>query len=154
VQRRRQGTAVAALAFDRQVAREAAGHLLSVAAEAVAHFEAAGIEPQGGQGDRQGVAADEWPAEIGLAVHDRQRHGRGAPGGREDLARGDAEALEALFIGLMAPPQQLVEVHYSGGVGVAEAHGAAEQQPGIGIHRRGRRRRGRGRRGGRSTLAQ
>jgi hypothetical protein len=37
----------------------------------------------------------------------------------------------------MAPAQQLMKVHHPGGVGVAEPHGSAEQQPAGGIHGQG-----------------
>ena len=88
----------------------------------------------GFQLDRQGIATDQGPAEIGAAVDDRQGDGRRFAGGGKQFISGDAEAFQALLIGLVAPAQQLVEVHHAGGVRVAEAHLAAELQPAVGVH--------------------
>ena len=49
--------------------------------------------------------------------------------GWKQRGRLEAKALEALFIGLMAPAQQLLEMHHTGSVGFAETHAAAKQQP-------------------------
>ena len=50
-----------------------------------------------------------------------------------DLGRGDPEALQAFFVGLVAPTQQAMEMHHPGRIGVAEANRAAELQPGFGV---------------------
>ena len=88
----------------------------------------------GFQLDCQGIATAQGFAEIGAAVDDRQGDGRRVAGGGKQFVSGDAEALQALLIGLVAPAQQLVEVHHASGVRVAEAHLAAELQPAGGIH--------------------
>ena len=89
----------------------------------------------GPQLDREGITADQGPKVIGLAMHDRLGHVRRIAGpprpGKYGSGR-QAKPLQAFFIGLMAPAQQLVEMHHGGGVGVAEAHAALELQPGGG----------------------
>ena len=46
--------------------------------------------------------------------------------GWKQRSRLEAKALEALFIGLMAPTQQLLEMHHTSSVGFTEAHTAAQ----------------------------
>ena len=123
----------AAESVDRQVARQRLSHLLAVAAEAVAQLETAGIEPLRVQPNRQGIAANERPPVVGVAMHERQGHRWCAARGGEQLGRRDAEALQALLVGLVAPAQQLLEMHHPGGVGLAEAHRAAQEQPAVGV---------------------
>ena len=100
----------------------------------VTQLKAARIDPPGVQFDHQGIAAGQGRQEVGLAMDDRQGDGRGMARAWEHLRRRNAEALQALLVGLMAPAQQLVEVHHAGGVGVTEAHAAAEQQPAAGVN--------------------
>ena len=60
-------------------------------------------------------------------MHERQGNGWYLPRGGKDFSGRQAIALQAFFVSLVTPAQQLVEMHYPGGVRVPEAHGAAEQ---------------------------
>ena len=116
---------------------------LTSASKGVGHLEASLIKQARLQGDLKAISGHERPAKIGAAMHDRQ----GNAEGRLDAIRGrlrpwglshrplrpwknlgctNAEALQALLIGLMAPAQQLVELDHAGGVGVAEADRALQ----------------------------
>ena len=82
------------------------------------------------------ITAMHRPEEIRFAVHHRQSDVR--PGGLSAATwkhgfSGNSVALQAVFPGLMAPPQQLVEVHHTCGIGVAKADVALEFKPMVGF---------------------
>ena len=120
-----QVAAPAAAALDCQVAGEGLGGGSAVVAEAVAHLEAARIKAQRLQRHAQYIAAHQRPEEIRLAVHNWQGYIEGVPRGGKHRTRGNAKALKAFLIGLVAPAKQVVEVHHPGGIGVPEADGVA-----------------------------
>ena len=57
---------------------------------------------------------------------DRQQQIKRLTWGWKQRGRLEAKALEALFIGLMTPAQQLLEMHHTSSVGFTETHTAAQ----------------------------
>ena len=57
------------------------------------------------------------------------------PGVGKQRCRLETKAFEALFIGLMAPTQQLLKMHHTSSVRLTETHAAAQHQPIAGVQR-------------------
>lgn len=121
--------------MDGQVADQTAGHNGCIEMEFTSYLKAARVEPLRLQMHLQTITTMHRALEVGLAMHHRQGHRRPpllASASREDTAGGDAVALQALLPGLMAPAQQLVKVHHTGGISVAEMHLTFKLEPVVG----------------------
>tara|TARA_B100001173_G_scaffold262344_1_gene236201 strand:+ start:462 stop:749 length:288 start_codon:yes stop_codon:yes gene_type:complete len=82
-----------------------------------------------------GITHMHWGPEVRMATHNRQGHAGliGASTG-EDCTDWNPELFKAVFPGLMTPAQEILKVHHSGGISVAEAHGSVDLQPWVGVH--------------------
>ncbi len=75
------------------------------------------------------ITADQSSQKIGAAVGDGQQQIELLAGGGKQRCRLEAKALETLFIGLMAPAQQLLKMQHTSRIRFTETHAAAQQQP-------------------------
>ena len=103
-----------------------------------AHFETAGIQSPGLEHHHQGIASVDGAEEIAAAMHHRQGHvGEAllAATAGKHITRIQAEGLEALLPAFMTPTQQLVKVHHTSSIGVAEANRPFQGQPGRDVQR-------------------
>ena len=96
------------------------------------HLEATRVDPLWLQKYLQAITAMHRAPEVGLAMHHWQGHRWPLllpAAARKDRAGSNAVTLEAFFPTLMAPAQQLMEVHHPGGIGIAEMHEAFQLEP-------------------------
>jgi len=111
---------------------QAVGHNSGLELERRSHLEATRVEPLGLQMHAQSITTMHRTQEVGLAVHHRQGHRWPlllAAAAREDSAGVDAVTLQTLFPGFVAPAQQVMEVHHTGGIGVSEMNLAFQLEP-------------------------
>ena len=99
--------------MDAEVPCQPCGHHLMVAVEVVANLKACGIQLLAVQVNDQAVAVAHGPLVLGLAVND----GQGCMGIGEDVFCGHAKGGQGVFIGLMAPAQQVMKMHDAGWIG-------------------------------------
>ena len=111
--------------LDRHMADQAAGHIGVVEEKTSAHLKASWVEALWCDQHLQLITTKHGPREIGLAMH----HGQGdcwcillISAAWKHTAGLNAIALQAVFPGLMAPAQSLMEMHHACCVGVSKAH--------------------------------
>ena len=119
------------------MANQPLGDDVVVVLEGAAHFKAAWVEACWLECYVEEISAMHGSAKCCFAVH----HGQGnggvlllATAAGKDAGWGHAVVVKTFLPSLMAPPQQLMEVHHAGGIGVTEAHLAFELEPGRWLH--------------------
>ena len=114
------------------VSDQAMGNFLLVAEKLTVNLKTSLINPLWSQSNDQLISPMHCFVEVGAALHHREC--RVGPAflvstSRKNSFGFNAIQLQAFFPCLMAPAQQLMEMHDASGVRITEAHGSAEVEP-------------------------
>lgn len=111
--------------MDAEVTGQPRGHHLLIAMDVIVNLEAGGLHLSAGQVNEQDIPVADGSMVAGLAMDDGQR----CLGIGEDICRSYAESVQGFFIGLVAPAQQVVKMHYPCRIGFPKADGVTDDQP-------------------------
>ena len=115
----------------------ASGNVLVLQQKLTANLKTSLVNLLWSQSHDQSVSPVDRFFEACAAMHHRERCVRPAlltATARKHRFGFNAVKLQALFPSLMAPAQELMEVHHTGGIRVSEAHGHGEGQPWVRRH--------------------